>query len=249
MPEHHKPASHDKEEVLRLEGITKTYRMGESEVRALDGIDLSVRRGERISIIGPSGSGKSTLLHLLGLLDKPTSGKMFIDGIDVFSFDDAHRSRIRGKKIGFIFQSFHLIPSLNALENVMLPMMFYDVPPEARKKKALEVLRQLGMEDRVHHKPSELSGGQRQRVAIARALVNDPSILLADEPTGNLDSKSGEEVIRIFDQLHKEGRTLIVVTHDPAVASHGQKVVKIKDGIIEKIENRKGAEGRHAQGG
>lgn len=232
-------------EVLKLQGIRKTYRMGETEVHALGGVDFSVRSGEWLSVIGPSGSGKSTLLHILGLLDKPTEGSMFIDGIDVFKLDDAARSHIRGKKIGFIFQSFHLISSLNAIENVMLPMMFYGVDPAQREERAREALETLGMGDRMHHKPSELSGGQRQRVAIARSLVNNPSILLADEPTGNLDSKSGEEVIKIFEDLHTQGRTIIVVTHDQNIASHGEKVVRIKDGMIERIERGK----RHSKKG
>ena len=227
------------EEVLRLDGITKIYQMGLTQVKALDGINLSVKQGEWISVIGPSGSGKSTLLHILGLLDKPTAGSMHIDGIDVFKLNDVARSHIRGKKIGFIFQSFHLISSLDAIENVMLPMMFYGVPHDKRVERAKKALETLGMGDRMHHRPSELSGGQKQRVAIARSLVNDPSILLADEPTGNLDSKSGEDVMGIFDQLHKDGRTIIVVTHNANVASHSQKIVKIKDGLVEKIEKGK----------
>jgi len=222
--------------VLRLDGITKVYGKGETEVRALQGVDLSVMRGERISVIGPSGCGKSTLMHILGLLDVPSGGTLLIDGLDVSNVDENTRAKIRGKKIGFIFQSFHLVSSLNALENVMLPMMFYDVPVSERERRAKAALEQLGMGNRLDHRPNELSGGQRQRVAIARALVNDPAILLADEPTGNLDSKSGEDVMAIFSQLHKEGRTIIVVTHDKNVAAHGQKIIYMKDGKIEKIE-------------
>ena len=227
-PSHKKSAA----EVLRLDHISKTYLMGKVEVHALQNIELTVKRGERVSIIGPSGSGKSTLLHLLGLLDKPTSGQLFLAGTNTTTLDDAALSRFRGLEIGFIFQSFHLVPSLNALENVMLPMMLYDVPLAEREERARKSMDRLGLGDRVHHRPSELSGGQRQRVAIARALVNDPAILLADEPTGNLDSHSGEEVMDIFDTLHKEGRTLIVVTHDPNVAKRSPRVVSIRDGRI-----------------
>jgi putative ABC transport system ATP-binding protein len=230
-----RPHSHQHrsgEELLRLDHISKTYQMGAAEVRALEDIDLVVKRGERVSITGPSGSGKSTLLHVLGLLDKPSSGKLFLAGTDTTTLDDTALSRFRGLEIGFIFQAFHLVSSLNALENVMLPMMLYDVPMHEREERAHKAMERLGLGDRAHHRPSELSGGQRQRVAIARALVNDPAILLADEPTGNLDSHSGEEVMGIFDTLHKDGRTLIVVTHDPGVARRSPRVVSIRDGRI-----------------
>ncbi len=220
-------------EVLRLDTVTKVYDMGPIQVRALQNVSLSVKAGERVSIIGPSGSGKSTLLHILGLLDKPTSGRIFIEGADTSQFGDAELSSFRGLKIGFIFQAFHLVPSLNALENVMLPMMLYNVPLAERKLRAENALARLGLGDRAHHLPAELSGGQRQRVAIARALVNNPTILLADEPTGNLDSTSGREVMAIFDQLHADGRTLIVVTHDPGVAGLSPRVVALRDGLIE----------------
>ncbi len=219
--------------VLRLEGVTKTYQMGSVLVQALRGISLTVRQGERLSIIGPSGSGKSTLLHILGLLDKASEGKVLVKGTDTGGLGDEELSRFRGLEIGFIFQAFHLVPALSALENVMLPMMLYDIPKEERKARALKALERLGLSDRSHHLPSELSGGQRQRVAIARSLVNDPAILLADEPTGNLDSSSGEEVMGIFDSLHKEGRTLIVVTHDPNIARRSPRVVSIRDGLVE----------------
>jgi len=229
-PHPHKraPAS----EVLHLDNISKTYQMGGVAVHALQGVNFKVARGERVSIIGPSGSGKSTLLHILGLLDKPTSGRLFMSGINTTTLDDAALSRFRGLEIGFIFQAFHLVPSLNALENVMLPMMLYDVPIAEREERAKKAMARLGLADRIHHRPSELSGGQKQRVAIARALVNDPAILLADEPTGNLDSRSGEEVMEIFDALHKDGRTLIVVTHDSNVAKRSPRVVSIRDGRI-----------------
>ncbi|VVB56919.1 putative ABC transporter ATP-binding protein [uncultured archaeon] len=219
--------------VLRLEEVTKTYQMGAVSVQALRGISLTVRRGERVSIIGPSGSGKSTLLHILGLLDKPSTGRVLVEGTDTGTLGDEGLSRFRGLEIGFIFQAFHLVPALSALGNVMLPMMLYDTPLSEREERAHRALDRLGLGDRAHHLPSELSGGQRQRVAIARSLVNDPAILLADEPTGNLDSSSGEEVMGIFDSLHKEGRTLIVVTHDPGVARRSPRVVSIRDGQVE----------------
>ena len=227
-----------KKVVLSLQGIVKSYQMGQVRVDALKGIDLAVHQGERASIMGPSGSGKSTLLHILGLLDRPTKGEVKIDGINISSLSDDELSAFRGKKIGFIFQAFHIVPSLNALENVALPLMFYNVPKEQREKRAAKALTRLGMGDRMHHLPSELSGGQRQRVAIARALVNEPSILLADEPTGNLDSKSGEEVLKIFDELHKEGKTLLVVTHDSYIAKKSPRLIKLKDGLIEEDTKR-----------
>ncbi len=220
--------------VLSLEKITRSYQMGEVKVDALKGIDLSVRAGEHISIIGPSGSGKSTLLHILGLLDRPSQGVVRVDGVDISTLSDNELSYFRGKKIGFIFQAFRLVPSLNALENVALPMMFYSVPKAQREAQAKKALERLGMGDRLYHLPSELSGGQRQRVAIARSLVNEPSILLADEPTGNLDSKTGDEVLKIFDELSDEGKTLIVVTHDMNIAKRSPRVVMLKDGLVQK---------------
>ncbi|MEM3362456.1 MAG: ABC transporter ATP-binding protein [Candidatus Anstonellaceae archaeon] len=222
-----------KKEILTMENVTKKYQMGLQEISAVENINLKVTEGERISIIGPSGSGKTTLLNLLGLLDRPTSGKIYIDQTDTTTLDDDELSYFRGKKIGFVFQNFNLIPSLTALENAFLPLMFYNVPYEQRIKRATELLERLGLGNRLEYYPSQLSGGQRQRVAIARALINNPTILLADEPTGNLDSKSGEEVLEIFDELHKEGRTIIVVTHDINVAKKSPRIIKIKDGKIE----------------
>lgn len=227
-----------KKTVLSLENISKVYTMGKVEVHALRGVSLSVHEGERASIIGPSGSGKSTLLHILGLLDRPSAGVMKIDNTDISKLSDNELSYFRGKKIGFIFQAFHLVPSLTALENAALPMMFYNIPRAQREQIAKAALERLGMGDRVHHRPSELSGGQRQRVAIARSLVNNPSILLADEPTGNLDTKTGEEVLKIFDELHKEGRTLIVVTHDPSIAKRSPRVIKLRDGQVEEDSSK-----------
>jgi putative ABC transport system ATP-binding protein len=220
--------------VLELRNVSKTYEMGEEKVHALCNFDLIVDRNDYMSIIGPSGSGKSTLLHMLGLLDTPTGGEIFIDGIPISKLSENERARMRGGKIGFVFQVFNLVPSLTALENVALPMMIQGVSREERSDKASRILESLGMGERLHHLPMELSGGQRQRVAMARALVNDPELILADEPTGNLDSKTGEEVVRLFDKLHKEGRTLIIVTHDLAIARHAKEQVHIKDGMVEK---------------
>ncbi len=232
------------EVVMVLDKIRKTYHMGEASLDALKDVSFEVHRGEWISIIGPSGSGKSTLLQILGLLDYPTSGHLSIDGVPTLSMSDAQRATFRGRKVGFIFQSFHLIPTLSALENVMLPMMFYDVPAEQRRARPTSVHASHSMGDTLSHLPSELSGGQRQRVAIARALVNEPTILLADEPTGNLDSKSGAAVMEIFKQIHSQGKTLIIVTHDPDVAAEAQRIVHIKDGLVEKIEERGRKPGR-----
>ncbi len=226
--------------VMVLDKIKRTYFMGDTSLDALKDVSFEVRKGEWISIIGPSGSGKSTLLQILGLLDYPTSGSLSIDGVPTTQMSDSQRATFRGKKVGFIFQSFHLIPTITALENVMLPMMFYDVPAPERRRRATEVLVRLGMGDRLGHLPSELSGGQRQRVAIARSLVNEPTILLADEPTGNLDSKSGDAVIDIFRKIHSEGKTLIIVTHDPDVASVAQRTIHIRDGQVERIEDKTG---------
>ncbi|VVB58853.1 putative ABC transporter ATP-binding protein [Candidatus Anstonella stagnisolia] len=228
-----------KKETIALEAVSKTYSQGAVAVHALGSISFKVHEGERVSIIGPSGCGKSTLLHILGLLDVPTGGKLFLDGTDVSTLDEQQLAHFRGRKIGFIFQSFFLIPTMDALSNVALPMMFYDVPEHARLHKAQLMLERLGMGDRLHHLPSELSGGQRQRVAIARALVNDPSVLLADEPTGNLDSRSGEEVLKIFDELSREGKTIIIVTHDPNIAKMSPRIIRLKDGNIESDEKKR----------
>ena len=218
--------------VLQLEGIWKTYTMGGAEVHALRDFSMEVRAGEYISVLGPSGSGKSTLLHMMGLLDVPTKGQVLIDGIDVSEMGEDRRAGLRGKKIGFVFQVFNLGPSLTALENVALPLMIAGVRRDAREAKAAKALRELGMGDRLSHLPGELSGGQRQRVAIARALVNDPELVLADEPTGNLDTKTGDEVVRIFNELNAEGKTLIVVTHDEDIAEHAGRTVRIRDGML-----------------
>ncbi len=222
--------------VMKLSAVWKTYGEGDARIDALQKIDLDIKKGERVAIMGPSGSGKSTILHILGLLDRPTQGKLYLDGIETSTLTDDELAFIRGKKIGFVFQFFFLVPSLTVLENVTLPMMLYDVPEVEREHRAKELLRKVGLSDRLDHLPSELSGGQRQRTAIARALANDPSIILADEPTGNLDSKTGKEIMNIFEDLHqREGRTIIFVTHDANLVSHSERVVMLRDGMVEKI--------------
>ena len=219
-------------EIIKLDRVCKFYRMGESRVDALRELSLTIHENDYMAIFGPSGSGKSTLLHIAGLLDVPSCGSVFVDGKDVSRLPENELARIRGKKVGFIFQVFNLVPSLTALENVALPMMIYDVPKYERERRAEELLVSLDMGNRLNHLPSELSGGQRQRVAIARALANNPEVILADEPTGNLDSKTGEEVIEIFNQFHHEGKTLVVVTHDPDIAHNTDEIVRIRDGQI-----------------
>jgi len=224
--------------VLELNNIRKSYKLGETSIEALRGVSLEIRDGETVAIMGPSGCGKSTMLHILGCLDIPTSGKYFLDGVDVASLSPDDLAKLRGKKIGFVFQFFYLIPSLDAMENVMLPLMFDGIPQEEREKRAEELLRTVGLGHRLHHKQSELSGGERQRVAIARALSQNPTILLADEPTGNLDSKAGKEIIDLFADLHKRNvvRTLVTVTHDPEVAKCSERIIHFKDGQVVKEE-------------
>jgi putative ABC transport system ATP-binding protein len=223
----------NKKDILVFKNVSKIYQMGDSAVRAVDRANIVIKEGERVSVVGQSGSGKSTLLNLIGLLDKPTEGEIYLDGVKTTTLTDEQISEFRGKKIGFVFQNFNLIPSLTALENVIVPLMFYNVPYEQRIKKAMVLLKKLGIDNRADYYPSQLSGGQRQRVAIARALINDPAIILADEPTGNLDSNSGKEVLEIFDTLHKEGKTIVIVTHDPNIAKKSPRIIGIKDGKIE----------------
>jgi len=226
--------------VIELRNVEKHYRMGDNLVRAVDGISIKVNKGEFIAIMGPSGSGKSTAMNLVGSLDTPTRGHIFLDGIDVSRLEESDLAQVRGKKIGFIFQSFNLIPNLTARENVMLPMMFQGLDLEEREKVAEDLLKLVQLEERSGHYPGELSGGQRQRVAIARALANDPDVILADEPTGNLDTKTGEIVLEFLDKLNKQGKTIIMVTHDPHLAQeHAQIVYWLKDGKVEKITRKK----------
>ena len=218
-------------EILKLENINKIYKMGETELNALTNVNLTVKEDEMICILGPSGSGKSTMLHMIGLLDTPTSGKRYIDGVDTSRMSSDEMARIRGKEIGFVFQTFNLISSLTAVENVELPLVLCDSCNE-RRGRATSGLESPNMGHRLHHYPNQLSGGERQRVAIARALVNNPEIILADEPTGNLDSKTGKEVLAIFSKLHSEGRTIIIITHDESITKIVQRVVRIRDGMI-----------------
>lgn len=219
--------------ILAMEGVSKSYSLGKLNVPVLHNINLAINEGEFAAIMGPSGSGKSTLMNLIGCLDRPTVGKIIIGDMDTSILPDMELSRIRGKKIGFVFQTFNLISRLTALKNVELPMVYQDISGAQRVKRASELLGMLGLEDRMDHKPAELSGGQRQRVAIARALVNEPEILLADEPTGNLDSKTGQEIMQIFNNLHNEGRTILMVTHDQALAQNCDRIIRLKDGRIE----------------
>jgi putative ABC transport system ATP-binding protein len=231
-PQSRSSPSADGAAILRLEQLTRTFAVGDQFVRALDGVDLQVAAGEYISLMGPSGSGKSTLLNILGLLDRPTSGEYWLAGEQTSTMSDDRLADTRQREIGFVFQFFHLIHRMTAVENVELPMMLAGVPPAERRARAREVLQRMGLEARINHRSSQLSGGERQRVAIARAVVMQPKILLADEPTGNLDSVSGGEVIRIVEALHEEGLTLIVVTHDQALGSRAHRRLLMRDGRI-----------------
>ena len=223
--------------LISLKDIYKIYNVGGEEVRALDGIDLAIRENEYLAIMGPSGSGKSTLMNMIGCLDTPTSGIYEFEGEMVQVMDDAQLASIRNRKIGFVFQTFNLLPKATAHHNVEIPLVYANIRKEERLKMASDALESVGLADRMHHKPNELSGGQRQRVAIARALVNNPSILLADEPTGNLDSRSGYEIMEILDLLHKKGNTIILVTHEDDIAKHAHRIIRLFDGkITEDIE-------------
>ncbi|MCP4607190.1 MAG: ABC transporter ATP-binding protein [Planctomycetes bacterium] len=216
-----------------LNDVTKVYPMGEAQVQALRGVSLEIKAGEFIAVLGPSGSGKSTIMHILGCLDTPTSGTYHLDGVAIQGLNPNELAEIRNRRIGFVFQSFHLLPRATACENVELPMVFAGVNSGERKTCAESVLEQVGLKERIKHLPNELSGGERQRVAIARALINKPSIILADEPTGNLDSRSGAEILGLFENLHAEGRTVILVTHDEAIAKRAHRVIRTFDGKIE----------------
>ena len=224
------------EPVIKLENVWKVYQMDKVELVALKGINLEINRGAFVTIMGPSGSGKSTLLNMIGCLDVPTQGKVFLENRDINTLSEDGLSQLRGKTIGFIFQEFNLLPNLTAIENVMLPMIFQGVPLEEREKKAKEILISVGLEDRIFHQPTELSGGERQRVAIARAFANNPEVVIADEPTGNLDSVTGKKIMEVLTNFHKkEGKTVVVVTHDAKIANYAEKTINIQDGKI--IEN------------
>mgnify|MGYP000063349216 CR=1 FL=1 len=220
-----------------LESVTKIYKMDEVEVRALDGVSLNINDGEFVAIMGPSGSGKSTVMHLLGCLDRPTSGKIFLEGLDLSQATDNQLAEIRNAKVGFVFQQFNLLPRESALRNVETPAIYARIKRAERLRRAKALLERVGLGDRLFHFPSQLSGGERQRVAIARALMNDPAIVLADEPTGNLDTKTGAEILALFEDLHKEGRTIVLVTHDRRVAEYASRVIHMQDGRIVREES------------
>ncbi|MCB0580652.1 MAG: ABC transporter ATP-binding protein [Phaeodactylibacter sp.] len=222
--------------MISIKDLTKTYIMGATKVHALRGVTLDIRRNEFVALMGPSGSGKSTLMNLLGCLDTPTSGEYWLNGTNVSTMEDNELAEVRNKEIGFVFQTFNLLPRLTALENVALPLVYAGQSKAARRERAMEVLDAVDLGDRVEHKPNELSGGQRQRVAIARALVNNPSIILADEPTGNLDTKTSIEIMRILEAIHRQGNTVILVTHEPDIAEHAHRVVRLRDGMVESDE-------------
>ena len=225
--------------VIRTYDLWKTYIMGEQEINAVSGVDVEIKRGEYVAIMGPSGSGKSTLMNLIGCLDTPTRGHYYINGNLVSEMSDDELARIRNKEIGFVFQTFNLLPRATSLHNVELPLIYSGMPAQERLERAKTAMKQVDLEPRMHHKPNELSGGQRQRVAIARALVNNPSILLADEPTGNLDTATGSEIMGLFERLHQQANTIVLVTHEHDIALHAHRVIHIRDGKVEKDEKIK----------
>ncbi|MBK8967374.1 MAG: ABC transporter ATP-binding protein [Saprospiraceae bacterium] len=222
--------------LISIEHLNKTYIMGAEKVEALKDVTLSINKNEYVALMGPSGSGKSTLMNLLGCLDSPSSGQYWLNGIEVSTMDDGELAEVRNKQIGFVFQTFNLLPRLSALENVALPLVYAGYSKEERLKKARVTLESVGLGDRIMHKPNELSGGQRQRVAVARALVNDPAIILADEPTGNLDTKTSYEIMTLFEQIHQAGNTVILVTHEQDIAQHAHRIVRLRDGLVESDE-------------
>jgi putative ABC transport system ATP-binding protein len=229
------------EPLIRVSGLTREYEMGAETVYALRGVDMDLRRNEYVAIMGPSGSGKSTLMNLIGCLDSPTSGEYWLNGMEVSQMPDDELARVRNREIGFVFQTFNLLPRASALHNVELPLIYAGVSGKERRHHAARALERVGLGDRMQHKPNELSGGQRQRVAIARALVNDPSILLADEPTGNLDSSTSSEIMAVFEELYHQGQTVVMVTHEANIAEHARRVVTLLDGVVHSDTVRKAA--------
>lgn len=223
----------EEKSLIDLDEIERVYQMGSHQVRALDKVSLSIGHNEYVAIMGPSGSGKSTMMNIIGCLDTPSSGRYFLNGKDVSRMTDNQLAEVRNREIGFVFQTFNLLARVDCLHNVELPLIYSGMPKRERRQRALRALENVGLSDRVDHKPNELSGGQRQRVAVARALVNDPSIILADEPTGNLDSRTGEEIMRLFEFLYRRGNTILVVTHEEEVALHARRIVRLRDGLIE----------------
>jgi len=224
------------DEIIKIVGIKKYYKVGNQIVKALDGVDLAIGKNEYVAIMGPSGSGKSTLMNILGCLDSPTDGLYVLNGTDVSKMDDNQLAEVRNNEIGFIFQSFNLLPRYTALDNVALPLIYSGTGRTERERRAKESLSNVDLEDRMHHRPNELSGGQRQRVAVARALVNNPAIILADEPTGNLDSKTSIDIMKLFEEIYSRGNTIIVVTHEEDIAKHARRVVRLRDGLVESDE-------------
>jgi putative ABC transport system ATP-binding protein len=231
------------DEIIKLDNVHKDYQMGDSVVRALDGVDASVKKGDFIAIVGPSGSGKSTMMNMVGALDLATKGDILLDGKDIEHLEESELAQIRGSKIGFVFQTFNLIPTLTSIENIALPMMFHGISRKERMERAEKILESVKLSHRRNHYPNELSGGERQRVAVGRALANNPDVILADEPTGNLDSKTGQEIMNLFSGLNKQGRTIILVTHDLSLIKYANKVIRLRDGKIDKTPEQ----GNHAK--
>ena len=222
--------------LIEIDGVTKRYKLGEQIVYALNGVNLNIERGEYTALMGPSGSGKSTLMNIIGCLDSPTEGTFFLNNKEVSKMSDSALSEVRNTEIGFVFQTFNLLNRLNAIENVSLPLVYAGIPKKEREERAKEVLDKVGLGDRMSHKPNELSGGQRQRVAVARALINNPSILLADEPTGNLDTQTSHEIMALFEEIHSAGNTILLVTHEEDIAQHAKRIIRLRDGVVELID-------------